>query len=124
MKSTACFGIETDKIGGGNKMRLFKNTILPMAALLILTYLGQYIFMVDGQIDWLRFCLVYGIPFGIPYMLWVIPVGGDPAGSVLILVFNILIGAVFGCLIAAFAAVKAVVYLIWWLLMKTKRKTL
>ena len=38
-------------------MKLLKNSIFPLAALLLLTYLGQYIYIVDGQIDWLRFCL-------------------------------------------------------------------
>ncbi len=95
-------------------MKLLKNCIFPLATLVILTYLGQYIYIVDGQIDWMRFCLVYGIPFGIPYMLWVIPIGGNPGSSVAILALNMIIGAVFGCLIAAFAAIKAVIYLVWW----------
>lgn len=95
-------------------MKLLKNSIFPLAALLLLTYLGQYIYIVDGQIDWLRFCLVYGIPFGIPYMLWVIPIGGNPGSSVTILALNMILGAVFGCLIAVYAAIKAVIYLVWW----------
>ena len=85
-------------------------------ALLILTYIGQHIFIVDGQIDWFRLCLVYGIPFGIPYMLFILPIGGDPASSVAILVINIIIGAVLGCVIAVFAAMRAVIYLIWWII--------
>ena len=95
-------------------MKLIKNSIIPIAAIMILAYLGHYIYMVDGQIDWLRFCLVFGIPFGVPYMLWVIPVGGNPATSVAILALNIVIGALFGCVIAAFALIRAVVILFWW----------
>lgn len=97
-------------------MKLIKTSIVPILALLILTCLGRYIFMVDGQIDWLRLCLVYGIPFGIPYMLLVIPIGGNPATSVTIMVVNIVIGAVFGCVIAVFAAIRAVIYFLWWLI--------
>ena len=97
-------------------MKLLKTSIAPIMALLILTYIGQHIFIVDGQIDWFRLCLVYGIPFGIPYMLFILPIGGDPASSVAILVINIIIGAVFGCVIAVFAAMRAVIYLIWWII--------
>lgn len=102
-------------------MKLVKNTIIPLLAIALLAYLGQYIYMVDGEIDWLRFCLVFGIPFGIPYMLWVIPIGGNPATSVAILALNVIIGAVFGCFIAAFAFVRAWVYLLRWGIGKLKR---
>ena len=95
-------------------MKLIRNAIIPIAAIMILAYLGHYIYMVDGQIDWLRFCLVFGIPFGVPYMLWVIPVGGNPAASVAILALNVVIGALFGCVIAVFALIRAVVILFWW----------
>lgn len=102
-------------------MKLVKNTIIPLLAIALLAYLGHYIYMVDGDIDWLRFCLVFGIPFGIPYMLWVIPIGGNPATSVAILALNVIIGAVFGCFIAAFAFVRAWVYLLRWGIGKLKR---
>ena len=45
-------------------MKLIKNVIVPVAAILLLAYLGQYIYIVDGHVDWLRLCLVFGIPFG------------------------------------------------------------
>lgn len=99
-------------------MKLLKNTVLPLAALMLLAYLGRYIFLVDGKTDLLRLCLVFGLPFGIPYMLFVIPIGGNPASSCVVLALNLIIGAVFGCFLAAFAAVKAVVYLVWWLAMR------
>ena len=40
--------------------------ILPLLLLGTITWLGQYIFIVDGSIDWFRFMLVYGVPIGIP----------------------------------------------------------
>lgn len=95
-------------------MKLIKTSLVPLMVLMILTYIGRNIFIVNGQIDWFRLCLVYGIPFGIPYMLFILPIGGDPASSVAIIVMNIIIGGVFGSLIAAFAAVRAVIYLLWW----------
>lgn len=96
-------------------MKLNKNVIVPVAAILLLAYLGQYIYIVDGHVDWLRLCLVFGIPFGIPYMLWVIPIGGNPSTSVVLLALNIIVGAVFGCLIAAFALLRATVYTFIWI---------
>ncbi len=102
-------------------MKLMKNTILPAAAILLLAYLGKCIYMVDGGIDWLRFCLVFGIPFGIPYMLFVIPIGGNPAGSATILILNLIVGAAFGCVIAMFAAIRATGYFVWWILSSVRK---
>ena len=95
-------------------MKLIKTSIVPLAVLLILTYVGKNIFIVNGQMDWFRMCLVYGIPFGIPYMLFILPIGGDPASSTAIIVMNIIIGGLFGCVIAVFAVVRGVIYLLWW----------
>lgn len=103
-------------------MKLLKNTILPLAALMLLAYFGKYIFIVDGNVDLFRLCLVFGLPFGIPYMLFVIPIGGNPAASIVVLVLNLIVGAVFGCFLAAFAAVKAVVYLSWWMVRRVLRR--
>ena len=102
-------------------MKLMKNVFIPVAAILLLAYLGQYIYMVDGHIDCLRLCLVFGIPFGIPYMLWVIPIGSNPSTSVVLLVLNIILGAVFGCLIAAIALVRATVYTLNWIMPPGRR---
>ena len=96
-------------------MKLLKHSILPIIAILLIAVLGQYIYIVDGQIDWFRLCMVFGVPFGIPYMLFVIPIGGSISRGVGILALNAIIGALFGFVIAVFAFVKAVVYLIWYL---------
>lgn len=47
--------------------------ILVFAGLLLLGWIGKYIYMVDGKIDWFRFMLVYGVPVGIPHMFIIIP---------------------------------------------------
>lgn len=104
-------------------MKLIKISILPVVGILLLAYLGKYIYIVDGQIDWLRFCLVFDIPFGIPYMLLVIPIGGNPTNSVVIMALNVIVGAVFGCLIAAFALMRAIVFFCWWVLHPNNDKT-
>ena len=56
--------------------------ILPILLIGIITWLGQYIFMVDGSIDWFRFMLVYGVPIGIPYMFIIIPARWDLSGTI------------------------------------------
>ncbi len=93
-------------------MRLLKNSILPIMAILLIALLGQYIYIVDGQIDWFRFCMVFGVPFGLPYMLVVLPIGGSISRGIGILALNAIIGALFGFVIAGIVFVKNVIYLI------------
>jgi len=102
-------------------MKLMKNSILPLAALFLIGLLGQYLYIVDGQIDWFRLCMVFGVPFGIPYILFVIPIGGSISRGVGILALNAIVGALFGSVIAVFAFVKAVVYLKWYLISSLAR---
>lgn len=93
-------------------MRLLKNSILPIMAILLIALLGQYIYIMDGQIDWFRFCMVFGVPFGLPYMLFVLPIGGSISRGIGILALNAIIGALFGFVIAGIVFVKSVIYLI------------
>lgn len=92
------------------------HSIFPLIGIGLLLLLGQYIYMVDGQIDFFRFCMVVGVPFGIPYMLFVIPIGGSISRGVAILALNAIIGALFGFVIAGFAFIRAVVYLVWYII--------
>ena len=77
-----------------------KKGIMPLLLIGILTWLGQYIYMEDGCVDWFRFILVYGIPVGIPYMFIIIPTAA----------FCVIVGALFGFVLAAVIAVRAVWY--------------
>lgn len=36
--------------------------VLVFTGLLLIGWLGQYIYMVNGEIDWFRLILVYGVP--------------------------------------------------------------
>ena len=91
-------------------MKLFRHGILPILVITLIAVCGQYIYMVDGQVDLFRLCMVFGVPFGIPYMLIVIPIGGSISRGVGILALNAIIGALFGCVIAAMVFIKAVIY--------------
>ena len=86
--------------------------IVPLIIFGVITWLGQYIFMVNGSIDWFRFMLVYGVPVGIPYMFIIIPTKMDLSGTMGIVVIGILIGAVFGFVIAVCIAIRAVWYIV------------
>ncbi len=97
-------------------MRLLKNSILPIMAILLIALLGQYIYIVNGQIDWFRFCMVFGIPFGLPYMLVVLPIGGSISRGIGILALNAIIGAMFGFVIAGIVFMKSVICLIGYII--------
>ena len=92
------------------RMKLLRHGILPILVITLIAVCVQYIYMVDGQVDWFRLCMVFGVPFGIPYMLIVIPIGGSISMGVGILALNAIIGALFGCVVAAVVFVKAVIY--------------
>jgi hypothetical protein len=85
--------------------------------------MGKCIYMVDGQIDWFRLCMVFGVPFGIPYMTIIIPLGRGVSvtESSAVMLLSAIIGALFGAVIAAVVFIKAVVYLIWFIMSKCKR---
>lgn len=87
-----------------------KKGVLPLMILGLITWLGQYIFMVDGSIDWFRFMLVYGVPVGIPYMFIIIPTKMDLSGTMGVVALGVIIGAIFGFVIAAGIAIRAVWY--------------
>ena len=78
--------------------------------IVLIAVCGQYIYIVDGQVDLFRLCMVFGVPFGIPYMLIVIPIGGSISRGIGILSLNAIIGALFGCVIATGVFIKAVIY--------------
>ena len=93
-------------------MRLFTKGVLPILIIALIAVCAQCIYMVDGQVDLFRLCMVFGVPFGIPYMLIVIPIGGSISRGVGILALNAIIGALFGCVIAAVVFIKAVIYVL------------
>ena len=49
------------------------------------------------------------------YLIAVVPIGGNPATSVVVLVLNVIVGASIGSLIAVFALLRAAVYMTRWI---------
>ena len=86
--------------------------IFPLMLLGIITWLGRYIFIVNGSIDCFRLMLVYGVPIGIPYMFIIIPSKWDLSGTVGMVAMCAVIGAAFGFIVAIGLAIRAVWYLI------------
>jgi hypothetical protein len=105
------------------EMKLMRKSILPIIVILIIAAMGKCIYMVDGQIDWFRLCMVFGVPFGIPYMTIIIPLGRGVSvtESSAVMLLSAIIGALFGAVIAAVVFIKAIVYLIWFTISKCKR---
>lgn len=86
--------------------------VVPVVWFLILTYLGRYFCIVDGQVDWFRVMMLYGIPYGFPYLFLYVPRWGSISGGIGALAMEVIIAATFGFLIAVFAAAKAAIYMI------------
>lgn len=94
----------------------FKNFIckgvLVFTGLLLIGWLGQYIYMVNGENDWFRLMLVYGVPVGIPHMFIIVPWHWDLSGILGMVALCVIVGGVFGCVIAAGLAVRAIWYIV------------
>ena len=86
--------------------------ILVFAGLLLLGWIGKYIYMVDGEIDWFRFMLVYGVPVGIPHMFIIIPWHWDLSGILGMAALCVIVGGICGCVIAAWLGIRAVWYMV------------
>lgn len=74
--------------------------VLMITVLALIGWLGKYLYLVDGEIDWFRLMLVYGVPVGIPYMFFIIPWHWDLSGTIGMVALCAIIGAVFGFIIA------------------------
>lgn len=94
----------------------FKNFVckglLVIAWLALIGWLGEYLYMVNGQIDWFRLMLVYGVPIGIPHMFFVVPWHWDLSGIIGMLALCVIVGSVFGSFIAVWMLIRAVGYVI------------
>lgn len=87
-----------------------KRGIMPLILMGILTWFGRYIYMENGCVDGFRFILVYGIPVGIPYMFIIVPTRWSLSGTVGMAAFCVIVGALFGFVLATAIVVRAVWY--------------
>ena len=73
-----------------------KKTVLPIAAALFLYSIFSRIFVEDGVKDLFLIWLACGVPFGIGKMFVLIPIGFGIAGTVGVIVLDIVIGGLIG----------------------------
>ena len=86
--------------------------VLMITVLALIGWLGKYLYLVDGEIDWFRLMLVYGVPVGIPYMFFIIPWHWDLSGILGMMTLCVIVGSLFGSFIAIWLLVRAVGYVI------------
>ena len=89
--------------------------VLMITVLALIGWLGKYLYLVDGEIDWFRLMLVYGVPVGIPYMFFVIPWHWDLSGILGMLALCVIVGSLIGSFIAVLLLIRAVGYVIGYL---------
>ena len=86
--------------------------VLMIAVLALIGWLGKYLYLVDGEIDWFRLMLVYGVPVGIPYMFFIIPWHWDLSGILGMMALCVIFGSLIGSFIAVWLLVRAMAYVI------------
>lgn len=89
--------------------KFMKITIKPLVLFGLLFWLGKYFYMVDGEVDWFRAMIIFGLSFGIPYMFWLVPIKGSVSSMAVVWVLDIIVGSVFGIFIAGWVLLKAIV---------------
>ena len=97
------------------KQKLMNNMrkgVLVVVALALIGWLGKYLYLVDGEIDWFRLMLVYGVPVGIPHMFFMVPWHWDLSGIFGMMTLCVIVGSLFGSFIAIWLLVRAVGYVI------------
>ncbi|MCC8102182.1 MAG: DUF6050 family protein [Clostridiales bacterium] len=86
--------------------------LMPMVGFVVVGWLGSYFYIVDGQMDWFRFAMLFGILAGIPHMFLVVPHNWDISGTVGMVAACVLIGGLIGIPVAVWKFIRAAVYLI------------
>lgn len=96
--------------------------VLVIAGLALIGWLGKYLYMVDGEIDWFRLMLVYGVPIGIPHMFFMVPWHWDLSGILGMMALCVIVGSLVGSFIAVWLLVRAIGYVIGYLFSFLVRK--
>lgn len=86
--------------------------VFVIVGLALIGWLGKYLYMVDGEIDWFRLMLVYGVPVGIPHMFFIVPWHWDLSGILGMMALCVIVGSLIGSFIAVWLLVRAISYII------------
>lgn len=90
-----------------------RKSILPIALVTLLLWIGKGVYLQDEGINLFALWMLLGIPMGIPYLFVVIPTRWDLSGTVGIVFFSIVIGGLLGGVIALFLLIRAIIILVW-----------
>lgn len=96
----------------GDALKDFCNkSILPVAVAILLFWIFKSACTKDGITNHVWLWILCGLPFGLHRMcLWIIPGGRSFGGSIVLFVFNLIIGGVIGGFVLAWRLIVAVWY--------------
>lgn len=95
---------------GAAKTFFFKS-VLPVAMELILYYIFKSACMKNGELDYVWFWILCGLPFGLHQMcLWIIPGDGSLGGGIALFALNFIIGGTLGGFVSAWRLIVAAWY--------------
>ena len=104
------------------KRVLFK-VVLPLAFILVWANMCYWICLDNNEMNWFQFWIMCGFPFGIQKMLVVlIPRNFGIAGSIGVLVLDVVIGGLIGVIVLAVKAVAIIREIINIILEQTGKK--
>lgn len=90
--------------------RIVFKIIVPILLMAMWLDVAYYVCLTDGQLDWTRFVIVAGLPYGIKAMGGILyPVGFDLQGGIMVLALNLFLGAFLG----VFALVIRIFKILW-----------
>lgn len=87
--------------------RIVFKIIVPILLMAMWLDVSYYACLTDGQLDWTRFIIVAGLPYGIKAMGGILyPVGFDLQGGIMVLALNLFWGAFLGVFALAIRILK------------------
>ncbi len=74
-----------------------REVLLPLVVAVLLSFLFKPVYMKDGAINYVLLWICIGFPFGIRRMfLWLVPHRFDLAGTVGVVLLNVIVGGIIG----------------------------
>lgn len=94
-----------------SRMSIFLRSVaLPVCVALGLAILFRPVYLTEGQLNYLLAWICIGVPFGVRRMfLWLVPHRFDLAGTVGVVVLNVIVGGIIGGFALIWQVVSGVV---------------
>lgn len=98
---------------------LVKKVIVPVVCMSFFMYIFKPIYYVNGEVDIFKLWILVGAPFGVKQMFYIlVPYHYGISGMIGVLVFDFLVGALFGGFVAMYKLIAIPYYLIKFILCK------